>query len=134
MNIPDYCGLRQAQQVIISLQIRRPFGEPFTAIISLFQLMSLDHGAHGTVQKEDALAQKSGKIFHMFQLNRVNHASVACSLTFACMPFSLTTGLDGVILVVPTVCHDRGALITLYIVFFGWPDPRCSTIITLFDF
>ena len=57
MNIPDNLWPGQAQQVVIALQIRRPVLEPFAPIISLIQLVALDHGAHGAIQKQDALVK-----------------------------------------------------------------------------
>ena len=57
MDVADDVRLGQAQQVIIALQVRGPVCEALAAVIRLFQLVPLDHGAHGAIQEEDTVVQ-----------------------------------------------------------------------------
>ena len=55
----DDLRLRQAQQVVVALQILRPILEPLPAKAGLVQFVGLDHGAHRAVENDDALAQQA---------------------------------------------------------------------------
>src|SRR5690606_19672511 len=48
--------LSQVEQVVVAADVTRPIGEPFSPIACLVELQCLDHGAHGTIQDEDALS------------------------------------------------------------------------------
>src|SRR4030065_747803 len=55
----DY-RLGEQQQVVVALEIALPVGEALAAIVLLLQFVALDHGAHGTVQDQDALLEQVG--------------------------------------------------------------------------
>lgn len=57
MNVSDDLGLGDAQQVVIPFQIRAPIGKSGTSVISLLELMPLDHGTHGTIYDQDPFTQ-----------------------------------------------------------------------------
>ncbi len=50
--------LRQAEQVVVALQIPRPILETLPAKCRLAQVVRLDHRAHRPVQKHNALPQQ----------------------------------------------------------------------------
>jgi hypothetical protein len=58
----DDLGLRQAEQVVVPLQILRPILEALPPKGRLVQLMGLDHGPHRAVEDDDALAQQAFKL------------------------------------------------------------------------
>ncbi len=58
MDAADDLRLGQRQQVIIALEVAGPVGKALAAIAGLVQLVLLDHGAHGTVEDDDALGEK----------------------------------------------------------------------------
>ena len=45
------------QKIIIPFQVRGIVRKPYPTIILLFQLVALDHGAHGTIQDQNAVLQ-----------------------------------------------------------------------------
>ncbi len=51
------CGRVSDQQVVVALQVTRPVAETLAAVVRFAQLVALDHGAHGTVQEQDALLE-----------------------------------------------------------------------------
>src|SRR5690606_37793185 len=53
----DGVGAGQHQLVVVALEVARPVSEAFTAKISFLQSVTLDHGAHATVEYQNALAQ-----------------------------------------------------------------------------
>ena len=55
----DDLRLRQAEQVVVPLQVLRPILEPLPAKGRLVQLVGLDHGAHRAVENDNALAQQA---------------------------------------------------------------------------
>jgi hypothetical protein len=57
--LADHRRLRQRQQIVVALQIARPVVEALTAIRRLIGRIGLDHGAHGAVEHQDALAQQA---------------------------------------------------------------------------
>ncbi len=54
VDVADDLRLGQRQQVVVALQVARPVLEAFPPVAVLVQLVALDHGAHGTVQDQDA--------------------------------------------------------------------------------
>ena len=52
--------LRQAEQVIVALEVPVPIAESLPPIGCLIQLMALDHRPHGPVQDEDTLLDRFG--------------------------------------------------------------------------
>ena len=62
MDLGDHIRPDQGQQFVVALQILAVAGEALAAEIRLAQLVALDHGAHGAVQDQDALAQQSGEV------------------------------------------------------------------------
>ncbi len=58
----DNPGLRQAQQIVVPLQVLLPIPEPLAAKGGLVQLVGLDHGAHRAVEDDNALAQQALKL------------------------------------------------------------------------
>ena len=55
----DDLRLRQAEQVVVPLQILRPILEPLAAKPRLLQRVSLDHRAHRAVEDDYALPQQA---------------------------------------------------------------------------
>ncbi len=58
MDAADDLRLGEAEQVVVPVKVARPVGETLAAIVRLLELVALDHGAHGTVQDQDALLQQ----------------------------------------------------------------------------
>ena len=58
MEIANDFGLGQRKEIIISLQVRRPFAETLATIIRLLKLITLNHGAHRAVENKDALGER----------------------------------------------------------------------------
>ena len=56
MNAFDNFGLRQSEEVVVALQIRRVISE-MPAITGLIELEHLNHGAHRAVEDNDPLAK-----------------------------------------------------------------------------
>src|SRR3546814_16412776 len=52
----------QRQQFVVALQVFAVVGEALAAEIGLAQLVALDHGAHGAIQDQDALAKQAGEV------------------------------------------------------------------------
>ena len=73
----DDLGLGDVEQVIETLQILRPGGEPGAAIIGLGQLVPLNHRAHGPINDDDAFLQQPLQCLYPVQFH------VCCSLNFA---------------------------------------------------
>ena len=61
VDVPDDLGLGEAEQIVVALQFPGPIGEALAAILSFVELMPLNHGAHGTVQQQDAFPQQGLK-------------------------------------------------------------------------
>ena len=51
------------QQIIITLQIYSPIGEPLPRVVLLLKTMPLNHSAHGTVKDQNAFCQPPAQIF-----------------------------------------------------------------------
>ena len=58
VNLAYHLRPRQQQEIVVALEIARPVGKAFAAIIRLGQRVALDHGAHGAVEDEDALLRQ----------------------------------------------------------------------------
>ncbi|MND04711.1 hypothetical protein D3C83_251070 [compost metagenome] len=59
MDAADEIRPRQRQQVVVAPQVARPVAEALAAELRLVQMLALDHGAHGTVEDEDAFAHQA---------------------------------------------------------------------------
>src|SRR5262252_4778168 len=55
MDAPDRVRLREDQKVVVAAHLAVPGIEAGAAIAFLVELELLDHGAHGTVEHQDAL-------------------------------------------------------------------------------
>ena len=58
MNALDNLWLSQYQKVIIAFEVRSPIYKAFTTIIFFFELVTLNHGTHRTIDNKDALGKK----------------------------------------------------------------------------
>ena len=58
MNAGDDVRLGDGQQIVVALKIAVPVREPRTAKIGFAQMMPLNHGAHGAVEKHQLLLQE----------------------------------------------------------------------------
>ena len=58
VDAADDLRLGQHQQVVVALQVAGPVGKALAPVIRLLQPVPLDHGAHGTVQDQDALGHQ----------------------------------------------------------------------------
>ncbi len=58
----DDLGLREAEQVVVALQVLRRILKPVPAKGGLVQCVGLDHGAHRAVENDNALAQQVLKL------------------------------------------------------------------------
>ncbi len=54
MDLGDDLGLGQDQEVVVALEIARMIFEAIATIARLIELIALNHGAHGTIENEDA--------------------------------------------------------------------------------
>jgi hypothetical protein len=63
----DDLGLGEHQQVVVALEVLVPVLEAFAAVVGFAQLVALDHGAHRTVEDQDALLQEffDGVLLHV---------------------------------------------------------------------
>ena len=73
----DDLRLRQAEQVVVPLQILRPILEPLAAKPRLVQLVSLDHRPHRAVENDNALPQQALQLLRSVEFSvHVQHSSV----------------------------------------------------------
>ena len=61
MNLGDEVGAGQDQKVIVALEIRRPVVKTLPTKVGLAETGVLQHGAHATVQHEDACFKTLGE-------------------------------------------------------------------------
>ena len=54
MDFVHYLGTCNAEEIVIPFQVGRPVRKMLSAVICFRQFVSLEHGAHGAVQDEDA--------------------------------------------------------------------------------
>ena len=59
MEVADGVGPRQVEEVVVAAEVTWPIGEASAAELRLAQAERLDHGAHGAVKDEDAIAGES---------------------------------------------------------------------------
>ncbi len=57
MDLADDLGLAEHQQIVVALEIVGVVLEALAAIAGLVKLVALNHGAHGAIENEDALAR-----------------------------------------------------------------------------
>ena len=69
MDIGDDIGARQAEQLVVALDTLSQILEPLSSELSFTQIQSLNHGAHGTIQKDDSLIER----VHQTLAPRVSH-------------------------------------------------------------
>ena len=60
MDALDDLWLSEHEQVVVAFDVGVKFSKALPAIIRFAKLMTLDHGAHGAVQKQDALLERLG--------------------------------------------------------------------------
>ena len=58
----DDLGLGEGEEVVVALDVTRPFREPLSAITGLVGPVALDGRAHGAVEHDDALPQDRGEL------------------------------------------------------------------------
>ena len=58
VDAPHERGLRQRQQVVVAFQVARPVAETLATELRFVQALTLDHGAHGAVEHQDALGEE----------------------------------------------------------------------------
>jgi len=61
VDLAQYLGARKLQQLVVALQVLGMVLEAFAAEIGLAELVALDHGAHRTVDDDDAPRQQRGQ-------------------------------------------------------------------------
>ena len=61
MDVADHLRLGQAEQLIVALDVLVKIFEALAPVLSLGELEALDHGAHGAVEDDKALAQDLGQ-------------------------------------------------------------------------
>ena len=61
VNGTDQFRPRECEQVVVTAQIARPVSEPRATIRGLIEALALNHGAHRTVEEQDALRQQLPK-------------------------------------------------------------------------
>ena len=57
MDAGDDIGAGQRQQVVIALEIVLMVGKAFPPVVRILQALGLDHGPHGAVDHQYAVAQ-----------------------------------------------------------------------------
>ena len=62
MDVLDDIGPRQAQQLIVALDVLVKVLEAFAAVLGFAQLEALDHGAHRAIKNGNALFQDGGEL------------------------------------------------------------------------
>ncbi len=80
VNVADDLRLCQRQQVVVALQVGVMIREARAAVVGLFQLVTLDHGAHGTIQDQDAVFKCVFYGVHGRTVwQRINRRSLTCA-------------------------------------------------------
>ncbi len=64
MDLANHIRLRQGEQIVVSLQVNMPVLEAFTMVFFGAKILSLNHGAHGTVENENAFLQGLLQFIH----------------------------------------------------------------------
>ena len=101
MNVFDYLGLCDVQQVIVAFEIfAAPIRKPRAAKIGLRQLALLNHRAHRPINDHDALAQQTlqfgGPVQFCVHVARFNTGNNSCKITlrFQKVNKNISTYLD----------------------------------------
>ncbi len=53
----DHVRAAQQQEVVVAFHVARPVGEALAAVVGLFQLVALDHGAHAAIEDQDTFPE-----------------------------------------------------------------------------
>ena len=61
MDVADHLRLSQAEQLVVAFDVLVKVFEALAPVLGLRQPEALDHGAHGAVKDEQALAQQLGQ-------------------------------------------------------------------------
>ena len=61
MNVLNHIGPREAEQLVVALDVFVKVLETLTAVLRFIEFEALDHGAHGAVEDGDALLQQGGQ-------------------------------------------------------------------------
>jgi hypothetical protein len=61
VDAADHVGPRQAQQVVVALEVLAVGRKALAAIVGFDQLAALHHGAHGAVEDQDALRHQGAQ-------------------------------------------------------------------------
>jgi hypothetical protein len=78
VDVADHVGLGQHEHVAVALDVARPVGEALAAVLGLTRGVALDHGAHGTVDHQDALAKGGAELFGAVWLDLLRHDKPSC--------------------------------------------------------
>ena len=62
MDIAHGIGTTEVEQIVVAAHLAIPGVETRAAIAFLVQLQRLDHGAHGTIEHQDALLEQTEKL------------------------------------------------------------------------
>ena len=68
MDVSNELRPAQAEEVIVALELPGVVPEAFCPEVFLGELMRLDHGAHGAIKHEDALSERSAKLFFYIRI------------------------------------------------------------------
>ena len=63
MYCPYHIGAREVEHIVVALEGNRPPRKGARSIVALTQLLALDECTHGSVEYQDALAQR---LFYVF--------------------------------------------------------------------
>jgi len=61
MNVADFLGLAENEEIVVAAHLAVPGIEARAAIAFLIEPERLDHGAHGAVEHENALGRDATK-------------------------------------------------------------------------
>src|SRR5262252_7473983 len=92
MDAPDRVRLREDQKVVVAAHLAVPGIEAGAAIALLVELELLDHGAHGTVEHQDALARDAterllgGRGLGRHFRHSIAHAATSIALSALAFP------------------------------------------------
>ena len=64
MDITNNPRLGQRQEIVVALEIAGMLLKTLAPVPGLVQLVTLDHGAHGTVQNQDPFRQELFELCH----------------------------------------------------------------------
>ncbi len=84
MDFLDHIRPGQGQQVVVALLREGMAGEPVAAIIGFFQLVSLNHRAHGAVDDKDSILKQTSQFFRAVRLTLLDKSGAGRSGTVGC--------------------------------------------------